>query len=145
MSVSGTQLAEIDAEPLIELRQRDDRAVQIDRLVISGIADDADHALAFAEIVGADQMRAIGLGGHRAEKLFDFVLGFLVAEDGQRERRFGDEDVARHEFERRARRIARALVVAGDDGAPACPFDDDLRRAENMTGGHETHADAIDR
>ena len=95
------QLAEVDAEPLIKLGQRDDGAVQIDRVVVAGIADDADHALAFAEIVGADQMRAVGLGRHRCQELLDFVVRFLVAEDRKRERRLRHEHVARHELERR--------------------------------------------
>ena len=138
-------VAEIDAELLVKLGQRDDGAVQIDRLVVTGIADDADHPLALAETIGADQMRAVRFGGHRRQKLLDLVVGFLMPKDRKRKRRLGHEDIARHKLERRAGRIAGALVVAGDDGAAAGPLDHDLGRAQNVPGRHETHADAVDR
>ncbi len=66
-------------------------------------------------------MRALGIGADRVEQARGFALGRLVMEHGQRERRLGDEHVARDDLERCARRIGGALVVSGDDGALAVP------------------------
>src|SRR5207302_6114083 len=52
------QLAERDAARLIILRDALHRAMQIDRLVVAGLADERDHALGLAERIGADEMRA---------------------------------------------------------------------------------------
>ena len=68
-----------------------------------------------------------------------------MAENGKRERRLGDEHVARYQLERGARRVEGALVVARDDGALALPFDHDLRCAEDVSGRREPSTDAIDR
>ena len=90
-------------------------------------------------------MRALGLARDGGEQAVDLGFRRLVAEHRQRERRLGDEHVAGHELEGRAGRIGGALVVAGDDGALAVPVEHDLRRAEDMPGGSEPHADAVDR
>ena len=52
-----------------------------------------------AETVGADEMRALGLARDGGEQAPDLGFGRLVAEHGQRERRLGDEHIARHDFE----------------------------------------------
>jgi hypothetical protein len=59
-----------------------------------------------------------------------------MREHGQRERRFGDENVARHDFERRAGGIGLALVIAADDDAAAVCFHHRLRGAEYVAGGN---------
>ncbi len=64
-----------------------------------------------------------------------------MAEDGQAERRLGDEDVAGHRLERRAGRIGPALVVARDDDPLAGMLEHDLGRAEDMAGGDEADVD----
>jgi len=64
---TGREVAEIDAEPLIELGQGDDPTVQINGGLVARVANNPDHALALAEIVGADQMRAVGFGGEQSE------------------------------------------------------------------------------
>lgn len=50
------------------------------------------------------------------------MLGRRMAEDGKREGCLRDEDVAGLDLEGRAGGIGVALVVAGDDGAAAPPF-----------------------
>ena len=55
----------------------------------------------------------------------------------ERKRRFGDEDIARHQFEGRAGRIGNVFVIAGSDDAQPVRLDRDLRRAEHMTDGME--------
>ena len=97
-----------------------------------------------AEAVDADEMRALGLAGDGARAGGRPRLGRLVAEHGQRERRLGDEHVARHDFEGRAGRIGCALVVAGDDGALAVPVEHDLRRAEDVPGRRQANRHAVD-
>ena len=119
--------------------------MQVDRLVVAGLARQLDHALRLAEAVGADEMRALGLARDGGEQAVDLGLRRLVAEHGQRERRLGDEDVAWHHLEGRARRVGCALVVAGDDGALPVPVEHDLRRAEDVACRSETDADAADR
>ena len=84
-------------------------------------------------------MRALRLAGHGAEQAADLCLCRFVTEHRQRERRLGDEDVARNDLERRAGRIGCALVVAGDDGALAVPIEHDLRRAEDVAGGGQAN------
>ena len=95
------------------------RAVQIDRRVVAGLAQQRDHALRLAERIGADEMRALGKQRDRAQQLGDLAVGIAVAEHRQREGRLGDEHVARHQLERRAGRIGDVLVVAGGDDAQA--------------------------
>ncbi len=70
--------------------------------------------------------------------------GYLVAEDRQRKRGFGDEHVARHDLERHTGGIGAALVVARDDGALPVPFENDLRRTEHVASRNEADADAAD-
>ena len=113
------------------------RAMQIDRRVVAGLAQQRDHALRLAERIGADEMRALGKQRDRMQQFGDLAVGIAVAEHRQRERRLGDEHVARHEFERRAGRIGDVLVIAGSDDAQAVRLDRDLRRAEHVAGRME--------
>ena len=55
--------------------ERHVRAVQIDRPVPAGLAQQRDHALAFAERVAAHDMRAPGEQRHAVEQPGDLVLG----------------------------------------------------------------------
>ena len=71
-----------------------------------------------------------------------------MTEHRQAEGRLADEDVARDEFERRAGRVAHALIIAGNDNAHALGFDADLRRPKHVAGGMKRdgepiHADAL--
>ena len=59
------QFAEPDAEPLIEIAERAQRAMKIDRTIEARPAHQDDHALAFAEIVDAQEMAALGIGFER--------------------------------------------------------------------------------
>ena len=67
-----------------------------------------------------------------------------MAEHRQSKSRFGDEDVARQQLERRAGRIGDVLVIAGGDDAQALGLDRDLGGAEHMPGGMEGHFHAVE-
>ena len=56
----GEGAAELYAAALIVLRDLLHRAMQIDRRVIAGLAQQRDHALCLAERISTDQMRAFG-------------------------------------------------------------------------------------
>ena len=68
------QLAEHDAAALVVARERFHRAMQIDRPLVSGRADQRDHALRLAERIGADEMRALGKQRDRMQELVDLVV-----------------------------------------------------------------------
>ncbi len=138
------QIAQRHAQPLIGAAQRHLRAVQVDRAVPAGLAQQRDHPLALAERVGADDVRALREQRHAVQQLLDLVRGGRVAEHRQGEGRLGDEHVARDRHERRAGRIRRALVVAGDHGAAAPPLHRDLRAAEHVARRLQPHADLAD-
>ena len=104
-ALDRAQLAERDATAFIVVRDLLHRAVQIDRRVVAGLAQQRDHALRLAERIGADQMRALRKQRHRRQQLLHLVRRIAMAEHRQAERRLGDEDVAGHHFERRAGRI----------------------------------------
>ena len=101
----AAQLAERDAAALVVVRDALERAVQIDRLVVAGLADERDDALRLAERIGADEMRPLGKQRDRMQQLGDLAVGIAVAEHRQSERRLGDEHVASDQLERRAGRI----------------------------------------
>ena len=134
------------AMPRLSIVVRDlfHRAMQVDRRVVAGLADQRDHALRLAERIGADQMRALRKQRHRRQQLLHLVGGIAVAEHRQAERRLGDEDVAGHQLERRAGGIARVLVVAGGDDAGVLAGHRDLRRAQHMAGGMEFDRDVAE-
>jgi len=89
-------------------------------------------------------MRALGKQRDRSQELCDLGVRIAMAEHRQRERRLGDEHVARHKRERRAGRVGNILVVAGrHDGQPV-GGDRDLRRTEHMAGGMKCHRDAAE-
>ena len=140
----AAQVAERDAATFVVARDALDRAVQIDRLVVAGLADERDHALRLAERIDADEVRALGKQRDRMQELGDLPVRRAVPEHRQAERRFGDEDVAADELERRAGRIGDVLVVAGGDDAQPVGLDGDLRRAEHMAGGMEGDARAVE-
>ena len=62
-----------------------------------------DHALALAEPVDAEKMRAVGIGGDRGDEPAGLAGGALVAEDRQAEGRLGDEEIAAPQLEGRSR------------------------------------------
>ena len=111
----------LDPLPLIEGTELLEGAMQVDRRVEAGLAENDDHPLAFAEPIGAEEMGAVGIGGDRGDEALRLAGGVLVAEDRQAEGRLGDEEIAAPELEGRAGRVGGALVVAGDDRAGALP------------------------
>jgi len=125
----------------VKVAQRDQRTMQPDPLLIARCAQQADDALAFAQRVDPHQMGAFGEGGDGAQQLADLARIRGVLEDWQGEGGFGDENIARHRFERRTGIVVAALVVARDDDALATIFEDGLGRAEDMTGRYQTDID----
>ena len=77
---TSSQLAEIDAALCVVARDLLHRAVQIDRLVVAGLAEQRDDALRLAERIGADEMRALGKQRDRVQQLGDLAVG--VADGG---------------------------------------------------------------
>ncbi len=144
IALDRAQLAERDATAFIIARDLLHRAVQIDRRVVAGLAQQRDHALRLAERIGADQMRALRKQRDRRQQLLHLVRRIAMAEHRQAERRLGDEDVAGHHLERRAGRIGRVLVVAGGDDAGILAGHRDLRRAQHMAGGMEFDLDVAE-
>ena len=142
--MTGAQLAERDAAALIIMRDLLHRAMQIDRRVVAGRAQQRDHALRLAERIGADQMRALRKQRHRGQQLLHLIRRIAMAKHRQAKGGLGDEDVARHHFERRAGRIGRILVVAGRDDAGVLAGDRDLRRAQHMAGGMKFDRDVAE-
>ncbi|AHB50199.1 hypothetical protein W911_10720 [Hyphomicrobium nitrativorans NL23] len=140
----GADVAESDAEPLVERRHLDERAMKIDRGIVPGIAREAHDALRLSEPVCANEMRALGIARERGEEAADLALRGLVSEHRQRKRRFRHEHVAGNAFERGARGIGRAFVIAGDDGPLSLPFEHNLRGAEHVPGGDQTNSDAAE-
>ena len=67
-----------------------------------------------------------------------------MAKHRQTEGRFGDEDIARHHFERRAGRIGRVLVIAGRNDAGAFAGDCDLRRTQHMARRMKRNGDVAE-
>ena len=142
--LTSAQFAEVHALGVVA-RDLLHRAMQVDRRVVAGLAQQRDHALRLAERIGADEMRALGKQRDRAQQLGDLAVRIAVAEHRQAERRLGDEHVAGHKLERRAGRIGHVLVVAGGDDSQAIGLDRDLRRAEHVAGRMEGHARAVER
>jgi hypothetical protein len=71
--------------------------VDVDRLVVAGLAQQAHDPLRLAERIGADKMGALGKLPHRFEQLGDLARWVrMMAEHRQAEGRFGDEDIAGH-------------------------------------------------
>ena len=53
------QIAKLEAASLVIMCDAFQRAVEVDRLVVAGIAEERDQALCLAERIDADEMRAI--------------------------------------------------------------------------------------
>ncbi len=138
----GAEFAEIDAEILIEGAHALHRAVDVDWVMMPARSDFADQALGFAQRIGADEDAAVGVGVKCGQKAIDFAAGIGMAEDGEAEGRFGDEDVAGDWLERLAGGVGTALIVTGDDDALPCMFEQDLRGAEDVAGGDVGYIDA---
>ena len=73
--------------------------MHVDRIAISGLAQERDHALRLAQQIGTDQMGALRKKRDRMQKLADFGLRIAVTENRQAECRLGDEHVAGHALE----------------------------------------------
>ena len=115
--------------------------MDVDRRVVAAQPQLGDQSLRLAERIGADQHAARRIGVQRLEQPVDLGAGIGMAEHRQAERRLGDEHVARHRLERRAGRVGAALIVARHDNALAPVLQHDLRRAQDMAGGHEPRGD----
>src|SRR5262245_66522496 len=85
--------------------------MQVNRLVVSGLADQRDHALRLAERIGPDEMRAVGKQRNGTQELCYLGVGVAVTKDRQPEGCLGDEYIAADEFERGAGRIHDILVI----------------------------------
>ena len=108
------------------------------------LADQRDDALRLAERIGADEMGTFGEALHAFQKPGDLLAVVRMAEHRQAEGRLGDEDIAGHEFEAFAGRVAAALVVARDDDARAVLFNRDLGGPQHMAGRMEGDGNAVD-
>ena len=84
--------------------------MEIDRGIEARLPQGDDHALAFAETVDAEKMRAVGIGGDRGDEPAGLAVGALMAEHRQAEGRLGDEEIAAPQLEGRST----------SDRAPAC-------------------------
>ncbi len=133
------------AEAIVQLGQPDQRAMQINRLFVSGAPQQRQHALTFAQRIDADEMAAFREQRHGVQQLVDLLAGGRMAEDRQRKGRLGDEQIAILRLERGAGRVWPALVVAGDHDPAAAIIEHDLGAAEHMAGRREPHRDLADR
>ena len=138
------QFAETDPLALVIVAELGQRAVHVDRPVVSCIADQPDDTLRLAERVGADQMRACRELLDRCQQLADFMPVGGMPENRKPECRFGDEHIALDGLECLAGGIGLPLVVAGGDNACPALLDRDLRRTEDVAGRVECHRHAVD-
>ena len=125
---------EIDTVIAVELAQRDQSAVQIDRLIVALTPQHRKNALTFAERVDADDMAALGEEAQRVKQLCDLMAIRRMPKDRQPEGRLRDEHITCLRLEGSTGRISAPLVVAGDDDAAAAIVEQDLSTAENMAG-----------
>lgn len=88
-------------------------------------------------------MGAIGEGADRGEKLGHFARTVGMAEDGSA-KVASEMKMLQDNFERFAGGIGAALVVAGAHHGEAFPLHLDLRRADDVAGGHEADVDIAD-
>ena len=138
------QVAERDAHALVGGAERQQRAVQMDRTVPAALPQQGDQALALAQRVAADHVRALGKQAHALQQARDLRCGRRMAEHRQSEGRLGDEHVAGDRLERQAGRIGHALVVAGDHDAAAVPFHRHLGAAQHMPGRPQPYPDPVE-
>ena len=139
------ELAERHPPLFIKPGQRLDCAMDEDRLVISGIAQEADDPLCLAQGIGADQMCSFRELADRGDQPSDLDIGVRVTKYRQAEGRLADKDIAGDRYKAGASRIGLALVIAGDDDPGAASLDHDLSRTENMAGWLEPDSDAGER
>ena len=108
------------------------------------LAQKRDDALRLAEAIDAEQMIAIRVLRDGNDEAGDFLVGWFMAEHGQREGGFGDEHIARHGFEGRAGGVETALIITRSDDALALPFEQDLRGTKDVACGDKAHGNAVD-
>ena len=130
-------LAKVDSEFAIEVAQSLERAVDVDRRIMAPASQLHHQPLRLAERISADQDAALRIFVQTAEQPVDLGPGLGMAEDRKAECGFGDENVARHRLEGRARRVRAALVVARNHDPLPPMLEDDLGGAEDMAGGNE--------
>ena len=78
-------------------------------------------------------MRALWKQRQRMQKLGNLGVRIAMAEDRQRERCFGDEEVAPDELERCAGRVGDVFVISRSHDAQPVRFDGHLRRSQYVT------------
>ncbi len=79
----GQQFAELHALLLIDLAHPAQRAVQENRSLPAGLAQQRDHPLAFAERIAADDMGPVGEQFPAGEQPGDFLVGRRMVEHRQ--------------------------------------------------------------
>ena len=112
--------------------------------LVARLPQQRDQPLALAQPIDADLMRALRKVAERGEELRHLLRVGLMAVDGKAEGGLGHEEVAGHEFEGIAGRVAVALVVAGDHGALALIFDHHLGGAEDVARRYEAEGHVPD-
>ena len=108
-------LAERYSKLLIELAKPLHRTVIIDWMLVPAATQLGDDPLRFPKRIGADKHRPRWIGMQSVKQSVDLAARVGMAEDGEPERRFGDEDVAGHGHETWAGRIRATLVIARND------------------------------
>jgi ATP-dependent Lhr-like helicase len=138
------KIAEIDAEVAVGFAKAHHASVQIDGVFVSCLPQLGNDTLCFSKRVSGDQMATLRFGFNGIQKFLYFPFHIGMGKDGEGEGCLGYDQVARDGFKRRAGGIALAFVIARDDGAAAVMFQQNLCAAEDMSGGVERDANAVD-
>ncbi len=117
--------------------------MNVNRLVVSGLPQEPDDPLRLAQRIGADKVRPFRELRDGLEQARDLVARIGKVEHGNTERRLGYKHIARYGLERRASRVAAALVVTGDDDRHPLRTHHSLRGAQNMACGDQRDLDTI--
>src|SRR5262249_27453982 len=125
--------------------ERLERAVQVDRRIVSGKAQEGDHALRLAERVDTDEVRAVGKEGEGAQHFADLERTLAVAKYRQREGRFGDQEIARQALKGCAGWIRHGFVVTGYQQSQTPCVKQDLGGSQNVACRPKAHPDPLDR
>ena len=139
----GAQIAEIDALRDVIITQPCQRAVNINGIGITVVAEQTDDALRLAQRIGPDEVGAVGKLFDGDEQLGRFHARQRMMKHRQAEGGLCDEDIARHRLEGRAGGVHAALVVSRGDDAHPVHFHRDLRRTQHMACWMETDGNAV--
>lgn len=135
------RFAQFNAEPLIEIGEFAQRAVQVDRRVPTRATKLRNEPLAFPERVYAHSMRPFGEGGKRGEELPNLFFGRRMTKNRKAECGFGYKKIARHWLKWFASWVKAPLVIARNDGSNGLPaelcFDHHLCGSKDVSRGNE--------